>query len=90
MFLTKDRFYETLVRILDPWLAEAEVDRETGEKLKEIQCDGATEFLALKEHLGKPKSINVRMTEAYTPAQNGPAERLNRFLLEKPVVCSSI
>jgi IS30 family transposase len=43
--------------------------------------DNAKEFLALKP-CTEEKGIGLKFTEPYTPAQNGPAERLNRLILE--------
>ena len=79
IYLTKDRKLETVREILELWLAK--VERETGHLLITIRTDNAKEFEALKPWAEK-KGIDIEFIEPHTPAQNGVAERLNRFLLE--------
>ena len=79
IYLTKNRKLETVREILKLWLAKAE--RETGHLLITICTDNAKEFEALKPWAEK-KGIEIEFIGPHTPAQNGVAERLNRFLLE--------
>jgi hypothetical protein len=79
IYLTKDREAATVKRILEIWIAQAE--REKGVQLLVIRTDNAREFKALQPW-ALEKGIRIEFTEPYTPAQNGVAERLNRFLLE--------
>ena len=79
IFLTTDRLAETVRRILEQWLAK--VERETGELLLTIRTDNAREFKALIPW-ATTKGIDIEFIEPHTQAQNGVAERLNRFLLE--------
>jgi hypothetical protein len=79
IYLTKDRALETVKKALTAWLANAE--RHTRRKLLIIRTDNAREFAALVPW-AKEQGIEIEFTEPYTPAQNGPAERLNRLLLK--------
>ena len=79
LYVTKDRTANTVRQTLETWLKKAE--RQTGEMLVVIRTDNAQEFLALRgwaDGLG----IDLEFTEPHTPAQNGPAERFNRIILE--------
>ena len=62
------------------WQAQAE--RETGRKMKAVRSDNAKEFLKLDKELEKA-GVRIELTAAYTPSQNGVAERLNRTLITK-------
>jgi hypothetical protein len=79
IFITKDRRAETVIQLLERWMAKQE--RQLGHLLVSIRFDNAREFVAL-EPWAEKKGIDLEFTESYTPAQNGPAERLNRLLLE--------
>ena len=58
------------------------VERASGGMVIIIHTDNASEFKALEERLGKAYGVEFEFTEPYTPSQNGPVERLNRFVLE--------
>jgi transposase InsO family protein len=60
------------------------LERQSGKRVKGIRTDNGGEFISdhLKDYL-KEKGINHQKTVAYTPEQNGRAERLNRTLMEK-------
>lgn len=60
----------------------AKVELESGRKLKAVRIDNAPEFLKLSKELEKD-GVRVEPTVAYTPSQNGVAERLNRTLITK-------
>lgn len=76
IILTKDRtaIYSTFAK----WQATAEL--ESGCKLKAVRADNAPEIVALVKGL---KGVVQEPTTAYTPEQNGVAERLNRTLVTK-------
>lgn len=61
----------------------AESERETGLRLRDIQCDGGTEFINAEfRTFCVNKGIKIRLTAPYTPEMNGIAERVNRTLVE--------
>lgn len=62
---------------------EAMVARQTGSRIKVLRTDGGREYLSneFKSYL-KGKGIVHQTTVAYTPQQNGVAERMNRTLVE--------
>lgn len=62
------------------WVAE--VERQSGLKLKEFHTDGGTEYGSLDAFF-KQHGIIHTVTQPYTPQHNGIAERMNRSLLEK-------
>ena len=68
-----------------PWL-EARMklwERQTGLKVKILRTDRGSEFLGqLKTYLAD-QGIVHQTSAAYTPEQNGRAERLNRTLIER-------
>lgn len=59
-------------------------ETQTGRKIKILRTDGGSEYIG-KEFikLFKRSGIMHQTTTAYTPQQNGVAERLNRTLAEK-------
>lgn len=79
LYITDNRRTETVIEILERWMAREE--RVLGKALIDIRLDNAKEFAALGSWAEK-KGIDLEFTEPYTPPQNGPAERLNRFVLE--------
>ncbi|KAF7174279.1 hypothetical protein CNMCM6106_008468 [Aspergillus hiratsukae] len=79
VYITDNRRTETVIGILEKWMSREE--RELGTLLVNIRLDNAREFVALKPWATE-KGIDLEFTEPYTPPQNGPAERLNRMLLE--------
>ncbi|EED15089.1 conserved hypothetical protein [Talaromyces stipitatus ATCC 10500] len=79
LYITDNRRTETVIEILEKWMAKEE--RILGKALINIRLDNAKEFAALGSWAEK-KGIDLEFTEPYTPPQNGPAERLNRFILE--------
>lgn len=78
IYLTKGRtdVYQTFRN----WRAQAELD--SGSRLKAIRIDNAPEFVKLGKGLERD-GIRTETTVAYTPSQNGVAERLNRTLITK-------
>ena len=60
------------------WKASLEV--ESSEHLHAVRCDNAKEFGVL-ENVLRPWGVVFEYTTAYTPEQNGVAERLNRTLV---------
>ena len=58
-------------------------ERETGRKVRILRSDRGGEYLAsyFQQHV-KKHGIQHQLTVAYTPQQNGVAERLNRTLVE--------
>ena len=54
---------------------------ETGERIRTLRCDNALEYEKLARTI-LPEGIVVEFTTAYTPEQNGVAERLNRTLMQ--------
>jgi hypothetical protein len=60
-----------------------EAETQTGKSVKILRSDGGGEYISgdFKAYL-KSKGIIHEMTNAYTPPENGVAERLNRILLE--------
>ena len=75
----KNRSSSSVQNTLEIWLRQ--VERETGKMLSVIQTNNAKEFLAL-EPWGLLRGIQLEFIEAYTPPQNGVAERFNRYILE--------
>ena len=62
---------------------EAIVTNESGEKIVKLRTDNGGEYMSVEfqEYL-KSKGIKHETTVAYTPQQNGIAERMNRTLME--------
>jgi Integrase core domain len=79
IYLTKTR--TELYGIFKEW--QAEVERQSNEKLLAIRCDNAREYQTLATDLKRRNGVLVEFTTAYTPEQNGVAERLNRTLTTK-------
>jgi hypothetical protein len=70
-------------RALFPWefmKFKAYVKLQTRHKIKAIRLDGARENHTLRDMLAQV-GVAVEYTTAYTPSQNGVAERLNRTLV---------
>ena len=80
LFTLQDHKVETIQEILENWLKR--VERESGHMVIVIRTDNAAEFKALEKQLGDKYGIEFEYTEPYSPHQNGPPERLNRFILE--------
>ena len=79
IFTMRDRRAEKVYEVLRKWIAN--VERQSERKVKKIHTDNAPEFKSAEAWL-EELGIEVEFIEPYTPAQNGVAERLNRFLLE--------
>lgn len=79
VFIKKDRLSSSVQNTLEVWLRQ--VEREAGKMLLVIRTDNAKEFLSL-EPWGLLRGIQPEFIEAYTPPQNGVAERFNRYILE--------
>ena len=62
------------------WQAATEL--ESGHRLKAVRMDNAPELVTLGGQLERA-GLRVEPTVAYTPSQNGVAERLNRTLITK-------
>ena len=75
-----------LQRVLTEW------ETQTGERVKVVQSDRGGEYVngALKAWYAS-RGIHSQVTTAYTPEQNGKAERLNRVLEERvrAMLCES-
>jgi len=56
---------------------------QTGKRIKCFRCDNGREYVnaKVKEYLAN-NGIRLELTAAYSPQQNGVAERLNRTLIE--------
>lgn len=62
---------------------KAQVERQTGYKIKFLQSDNGKEFVNQQfDDLLRKEGIKRRLTVTYTPQQNGVAERKNRTLTE--------
>eukprot|EP01018_Ginkgo_biloba_P013593 Gb_33655 [translate_table: standard] len=60
------------------------VERQTGLKLKVLRSDNGGECTSKEfNQYCKDRGIQRQLTVAYTPQQNGVAERMNRTLVEK-------
>lgn len=57
------------------------IERESEKKLVSLRCDNAKEYIKF-EKLIKAEGIRVGYTSAYTPEQNGVAERYNRTVVQ--------
>src|SRR5271155_3180634 len=79
IYLTRTR--TELYERFQHWQVTAE--RQSGGKVKAIRCDNAGEYKALAKTLERDNGVVVEFTTAYTPEQNGVAERLNRTLITK-------
>jgi hypothetical protein len=78
IYLTRTR--TELYERFRQWQVTAE--RQSNERVKAIRCDNAGEYKALAKTLERDGMV-VEFTTAYTPEQNGVAERLNRTLITK-------
>lgn len=70
-----------IVQAIDEYVTRME--RQTGQKVKKIKCDGGKEFIN-NEFLEwcRSRGIIIDQSNPYTPQQNGTAERKNRTLVE--------
>lgn len=60
------------------------VENQTGRKIKVFRTDNGTEYCSNEfTKFCKANGIQHQLTNAYTPQQNGVAERMNRSLVEK-------
>ncbi|WJX42094.1 hypothetical protein P8452_29365 [Trifolium repens] len=60
------------------------IENQTGTKLKVLRTDNGLEFVSEQfNEFCRNKGIKRHRTVAYTPQQNGLAERMNRTLLER-------
>lgn len=60
------------------------VENQTGEKIKTIRTDNGGEYVSNDfEKFCEKNGIQHQKTVAYTPQQNGVAERMNRTIVEK-------
>ena len=73
----KSETFDTFVKF------KTRVERETGNQLKVLRSDGGGEYISkvMEEYFTK-NGIRHETTAAYSPEQNGVAERYNRTLLE--------
>ena len=63
---------------------KAEVERQTGEKIKKLRTDGGGEYINSQfKNLCKKEGIIHEVTNPYTPEQNGVSERYNGILCSK-------
>eukprot|EP01018_Ginkgo_biloba_P000012 Gb_36863 [translate_table: standard] len=61
-----------------------ELERQTGLKLKVLRSYNGGEYTSKEfNQYYKDRGIQRKLTTAYTPQQNGVAERMNRTLVEK-------
>lgn len=59
-------------------------ENQTGRKIKAIRSDNGKEFENKKfDEYAKENGVVLQRTIAYTPEQNGVAERFNRTIMEK-------
>lgn len=58
------------------------LERQSGYRVKRINADDAREFLSMRKTLRK-SDIRLATSSAYSLEFNGPAERINRTLMEK-------
>jgi transposase InsO family protein len=76
--VTTDRI--EVYTIFQQW--QAAIELESGYQLKAVRIDNAPELVKLGEEL-EGSGMRIERTAAYTPSQNGVAERLNRTLITK-------
>ena len=71
-------YYAELITVINRW------ERQTGSLVKVVRTDRGTEFLnkTFRGYCGE-KGIHTELSAAYTPQQNGVAERMNRTIKEK-------
>ena len=77
LFCMKSR--ADIYRIIKDW--KAMVELEKGLKIIRFRADNAKEYKYLAEQL-QPLGIRMEPTTAYTPQQNGLAERFNRTIVQ--------
>jgi IS30 family transposase len=77
MLKSKDQAVDVFVRY------KAEMQNQTGEKIKVLRSDRGREFLSkLFAGVCEEAGIKRQMTAPYTPQQNGMVERRNRSIME--------
>lgn len=74
---SKSENAKALVQLLKRW------QRQLGKPLKTLRTDQGTEFLGAVTAYCQQEGITRQLSTAYTPEQNGRAERLNRTLIER-------
>ena len=63
---------------------KAMVEKQSGEKLKKLRSENGGEYKSENfQNYCKNEGILQEFTAAYSPNQNGVAERLNRTILDK-------
>lgn len=63
---------------------KALVENQTERKIKILRTDGGSEYRSKEfDDLCRKNGIQHQVTTAYTPQQNGTAERMNRSIVEK-------
>lgn len=80
------KFKDDVVGTFKTWITEAE--RQTSERLKTFRTDNGLEYAKLKSYF-RDKGVRHETSCAYTPQQNGVAERVNRTLVEMGRSCLS-
>lgn len=80
------KFKDEAVDMFKSW--HSEVERQSGEKVKTLRTDNGCEYLKLKQYF-KTRGMRHETSVAYTPQQNGVAERVNRTLVEMSRSCLS-
>lgn len=74
----KSSIAHELIAVIERW------ERQCDAKVKIVRTDRGTEFLNKTFHgYCSEKGIHTEMSAAYTPQQNGTAERMNRTIKEK-------
>ena len=74
----KSSVAQELINVIERW------ERQCDAKVKVVRTDRGTEFLNKTFHgYCSEKGIHTEMSAAYTPQQNGTAERMNRTVKEK-------
>jgi hypothetical protein len=74
----KSSIAQELIAVIERW------ERQCDAKVKVVRTDRGTEFLNKTFHgYCSEKGIHTEMSAAYTPQQNGTAERMNRTIKEK-------
>jgi transposase InsO family protein len=58
-------------------------ERQTERKIKTLRNDQGTEYMGTLSTYCHEHGIKIELSAAYTPQQNGRAERLNRTLMER-------
>jgi hypothetical protein len=72
MLKNKTQASEELQKIIRRW------ERQLGPKVQQVRCDRGTEYHTFHK-MCEAEGIGVQRTVAYSPEQNGRAERFNRM-----------